>query len=255
MTLLLIVLDISSLSAYDIKGLQPIQPNGTFSTFSANIIGEKRFGTMFSIERSVEPNFYMLSINTSYGLSDKNEILASLPYVFDYSDTDGIENINLGYKHNILQEKTINPSISFLLAFSLPGKKGLSVDSRVGGGLIISKRIGPFQGHGNIFYYMPSNPSMKDAVELRLGLDLSAAHGFNVLSELIIKKSHFADDIDVVEGRLGYRSAISSNSFATAGVGFDLKNRAPGLKVFFLYSIFIPKKIIKIKRIFEQENL
>ncbi|VAX28503.1 hypothetical protein MNBD_NITROSPIRAE02-1123 [hydrothermal vent metagenome] len=251
--LLLALTDVDSSAAFDTKGFQPVQPYGTFSTLSAYTIEKDKPGIMFSLERSIEPNFYRLFINASYGLTDKIEILTSIPFIFNYRGTGGIGDTSIGYKYNILSEKRLGPSISYLFGFSIPGKETFSTLGHVGGALLISKRVGPFRGHGNLFYFKSTSSSMEDEVELRLGLDLAAAHSFNILSELIVKKSHFSDHIDLVEGKMGYRVKISSNSYAALGVGYDFKNRTPELRIFLTLSLF-PLDQVKVKRIYYKEG-
>lgn len=250
---LLTIINIETSTAFDIKGFQPVQPYGTFSTLSANTVGKSRLGIMVSIERSIDPNFYRFYLNTAFGLTDNVEILTSIPYVFDYLDTKGFEDISIGYKHTILSEKHLGPSISYLLGFSFPGKDGISAEGHFGGGLLVSKRVGPFRGHGNLFYYKPTTSSLEDEVELRLGLDLAAAHSFNILSELIVKKSHFSEQVDLIEGRIGYRVKTSSNSYTTLGIGYDFKNRNPEFRVFLSLSLF-PLEHVRVKKIYEEEK-
>ncbi len=251
--LLLILMDADYSAAFDTAGFQPVQPYGAFSTLSAYTIEKGKPGIMFSLERSIDPNFYRLSFNASYGLTAKTEILTTIPFIFYYDDTGGIGDTNMGYKYNILSENRYGPSLSYLVGFSIPGEETFSTRGRVGGALLVSKRVGPFKGHGNLFYFKSTSSSLEDEVELRLGLDLAAAHSFNILSELIVKKSHFSEHVDLVEGRMGYRVKVSTNSFAALGVGYDFKNRTPELRIFLSLSLF-PLDQVKVKRVYEEES-
>ncbi len=245
--------NMDTVAAFETQGFMPVQPYGAFSTLSAYTVGRERLGVMLSLERSVDPNFYRLHLNAAYGLMDDIDLLASLPFVFDYHNSEGFEDISFGFKHTILSERRLGPSISYLIGFSIPGKDELSSKGHFGGGILVSKRVGPFKGHGNVFYYRSAGASLEDEVELRLGLDLAAAHGFNVLSELIVKKSHFSESIDFIEGRIGYRVKISSASFATLGMGYDFKNRNPELRVFLSVSLF-PFQQREVKRLYQEEG-
>ncbi len=251
--LLSVVTVANSSAAFETKGFQPVQPYGTFSTLSAYTIEKDKPGIMFSLERSIEPNFYRLFINASYGLTEKIELLTSIPFIFEYRNTGGIGDTSIGYKYNIVSEKRLGPSISYLMGFSIPGDETFSTRGRVGGALLVSKRVGPFRGHGNLFYFKSTSSDLEDEVELRLGLDLAAAHSFNILSELIVKKSHFSERIDLVEGKMGYRVKLSSNSYAALGVGYDFKNRTPELRIFLTLSLF-PLDQVKVKRVYEEEG-
>ena len=241
-------------SAFDTKGIQPVQPNGTFSAISAHGSGKDELGVMLSIERSVEPNFFRLYLDTSYGLNDNMDLMSNIPLIFDHSGTEGLEDINLGFKHNVLKEERIGPSISYLLGLSIPGRNGISAEGHYGGGLIVSKRVGPFRGHGNLLYYKSMDSALDDEVELRLGLDLAAAHSFNILSEVLIRSSHSAsNDDDLIEGRLGYRTKISSSTYATMGAGYDFRNSNPDLRVFFSLSLLAPVDRSMVKNIFIED--
>jgi hypothetical protein len=241
--------------AFDTKGIQPVQPYGTFSALSAYTSGMNRSGAMFTIERSVEPNFSRLTLDASYGIKENIDLLANIPLVFDYSGAEGIEDISFAYKHNFLKEKRLGPSMSYILGFSFPGRDGISTDGHIGGGMIISKRIGPFQGHGNLLYYKSTDSSLDDELEFRVGFDLAAAHNFNILSELIYKNSHFSGNDDLIEGRLGYRVKIYSGLYATIGGGYDFRNRNPELRMFFSLSMLHPGGERKTGRSYSEERL
>lgn len=226
--------------AFDILGLQPLQPYGTFSSFSAYTLGKDRSAFMLYTEKSIDPNFYRISINAGYGLSNKVDILANLPFIIDYLGTEGVESFNFGFKHTIRTEERLGPTISYLLSVSLPGEDQFLSSIRFGGGLLVSKKLGPFSGHINLTYYKPTESSLEDEIDLRMGFDLAAGHNFNLLSELIVRKSHFSGHLDLIEGRLGYRVRTSSSSFAALGLGYDFKNRVPELRLFIAFSMIYP---------------
>jgi len=52
----------------------------------------------------------------------------------------------------------------------------------------VSKRVGPFSGHVNFFYKRPGTARLNDEISLLGGIEFSAAHNFNILSEIILKK-------------------------------------------------------------------
>ncbi len=238
MTLFLLTALSTSAFGFDVQGIQPVQPLGAISTMNAFTVGKENIGVMLGIEKSVDPNFYRLSLNAEYGLLKQVDLLASLPLVVGLSGSEGMQDITIGLKHSIITEKRYGPSFSYIVDFSLPGREELSIGGRVGGGLILTKRLGPFSGNLNLFYHIPFDSDYKKEIELRFGLDLAAVHNVNLLTEIIIKKSHFSVHIDQVEGRGGYRVKLSPDTYVTLGLGYDFKNREPELRFFFLISTF-----------------
>ncbi len=140
-----------------------------------------------------EPDFYRFSLKSAYGISDKLEFNLTVPYVYHYFDEkNGLEDIAAGFKYRFYDEGKYGPSMAFLLNASIPsGDDEISSDGRVGAGLIVSKRVGPFNGHLNFFYEKPGSASLKDEISLLGGVEFSAAHNFKILSEIIVKKSYY----------------------------------------------------------------
>ena len=238
---------------FDNIGLIPVQPNGVFSTLSAYTIGEQKTGVMVSVDRSIEPNFYRFSLALEYGTSENTEVLANFPFVTGYNGLEGLDDISFGFKHKIIDEKRFGPTISYLIGFSAPGRDVFSSEGNFGGGIILSKRVGPFQGSINLFYYKPTKATLEDMFETRIGFDLAAGHNFDILSELFIRKGHFSESIEQIEGRIGYRVKTAKNSRALLGLGYDFKNRTPEWRLFFSISFIFPEEVNEIKRIYEEE--
>jgi hypothetical protein len=115
--------------------------------------------------------------------------------------------------------------MAFLLNAYIPsGDVEISTDGRVGAGIIVSKRVGPFNGHLNFFYEKPGDSRLKDEISLLGGVEFSAAHNFKILSEIIVKKSHYTDEYDQIEARFGYRIK-TRNIFAYLGAGWMLRTK------------------------------
>ncbi len=251
-TLFLIFSEKTSL-AFDIQGIQPVHPYGIFSVFSAYNIEKGNMGMMVSAERSIDPNFYRFSLNAEYGLTDNTDLILNLPVITNYYSSEGLADTSIGFKQKFLSEKNLGPAVSYIFTFSVPGKDQFSSEGRIGAGLVVSKRVGPFLGNMNLFYYKSTNSSLEDEIELRLGADLSAAHDFHFLAEFLVKKSHFSENVDQLEGRVGYRVRFSPDSVGTIGIGYDFKNRTPELRIFMSIGITYPFKKREIKRIYEEE--
>ena len=252
--LLLLALS-EKLYAFDISGLQPLAPHGVFSTFSAESLQKNKSSLEISAERSKGPDFYRFSLKTAYGITDKLEFNLTVPYVYHYFDeNNGLEDIAAGFKYRFYDEGKYGPSMAFLLNASIPsGDDEISSDGRVGIGLIVSKRVGPFNGHLNFFYERPGTSGLKDEISLLGGVELSAAHNFKILSELIVKKSHYSHDKNQVEARFGYRVKTTDYIYTTFGAGLGINNRTPEYRVFLSVNFTTPSEKKKIKKFFEEE--
>jgi hypothetical protein len=242
------------LYAFDISGLQPLAPHGVFSTFSAESLQKSKSSIEIAAERSREPDFYRFSLKAAYGLSDNLEFNLTIPYVYHYSGKkNGLEDIALGFKHRFYDEEKYGPSLAYLITASIPsGENGLTSDGRVGGGLIVSKRVGPFNGHANLFYEKPGSGPVKDEISLLAGIEFSAAHNFNILSEIIIKKSHEHKNSQI-EARFGYRIKTTEYIYTTFGAGLDIKARSPEYRVFLSVNFTTPNEKKKIQKFIEEE--
>jgi hypothetical protein len=243
-------------SAFDVAGLQPLAPYGVFSTFGAESLPKNKVSFEIGAERSREPDFYRFMLKSSYGLSDNLELNVSVPYVYRFSDTiDGFEDLSLGFKHRFYEEGKYGPSLAYILFASLPsGREEFSTDGRVGIGLILSKRLGPFNGHFNVFYVKPGEGDLNDAISFASGFEFSATHNSEILGEFIALKSFFSNEYDQVETRLGYRIRTTENIYTTVGAGVDWKNRAPEYRLLLAITFTNAQGKKKVQKILEEEH-
>jgi len=123
----------------------------------------------------------------------------------------------------------------------------------VGIGLIVSKRVGPFNGHLNFFYERPGSGRLKDEISLLGGVEFSAAHNFKILSEIIVKKSHYSHDNNQIEARFGYRIKTTDYIYTTFGAGLGINNRSPEYRLFLSVNFTTPYEKKKIKKFIEEE--
>ena len=253
--ILLLLAPSEKLYAFDISGLQPLAPHGVFSTFSAESLQKNKSSIEISAERSKESDFYRFSLRSAYGLSDKLEFNLTVPYVYHYlHDKNGLEDIAAGFKYRFYDEGKYGPSMAVLLNASIPsGDAEISSDGRVGAGIIVSKRVGPFNGHLNIFYEKPGDSSLKNEISLLGGVEFSAAHNFKILSEIVVKKSHYTHEYSQVEARFGYRIKTTEYIYTTLGVGLDVKKRDPEYRFFISVNLTTPDEKKKIKKFIEEE--
>jgi len=240
-------------NAFDVKGLQPLSPYGVFSTFSAESLKQNKVGFGLSVERSNDPDFYRTIFQLAYGLHDKFEFDVTLPYVTGWENrVDGFEDVSLGLKHRVIDEGEYGPAVAYILTVSPPsGKDEFTTEGRVGGGLLVTKKVGPFKGHFNAFYSKPQKTGLKNEYAVNLGAELAVTHDSKVLAEIVGRKNYFKNKIDLLEWRLGYRIATTDYMYTTIGAGFDIKNRTPDYRLMFSVSIILPEKK-KIRKIYEE---
>lgn len=211
-------------------------------------------GIAVSLERSRQPDYYRITGNFWYGITDNLEFGISIPYVSKWQDdTDGMEDISIALKYRLIDEGKYGPSAAVLLGASAnTGNERFSTDGNVTGGLIVSKKVGPFSGHINALFSKPASSGLDNEVTLAAGIDFAASHNFKLLSEIYGKKS-YSGRFDHVEFRIGYRIMTAENLFTTLGVGVDLKNRSPEYRLIFSLSYIFPKDKKSIKRLYEEE--
>ena len=241
-------------NAFDVKGLQPLSPYGVFSTFSAESLKQNKVGFGLSVERSNDPDFYRTIFQLAYGLHDKFEFDVTLPYVTGWENrVDGFEDVSLGVKHRVIDEGEYGPAVAYILTVSPPsGKDEFTTEGRVGGGLLVTKKVGPFKGHFNAFYSKPQKTGLKNEYAVNLGAELAVTHDSKVLAEIVGRKNYFKNKIDLLEWRLGYRIATTDYMYTTIGAGFDIKNRTPDYRLMFSVSIILPPEKKKIRKIYEE---
>lgn len=241
--------------AYDIKGLQPISPYGIFSTFTTDSPQKGKSAAGIDIEKAVDTSYYNYLFQYSYGIKDNLEFTTTLPYVHNYMEKSGYEDFALGIKHRFSEEGKYDPSLAYIVNVSVnSGKQEFSTDGRIGGGFIMSKKVGPVSGHLNAFYEKAASGNLKDELIFTVGFDFSAAHNFKIIGEIYSKATNDFRKLDQIEGRLGYRFIIDENIFTTIGIGTDFKDRNPEYRLLFSLAITFPKEKRSIKTIYEEEK-
>lgn len=244
----------SSSHGFEVKGIQPVDPNGVFTTFSAESLPRGHAALSTAAEVSIDPDYYRALAKTAYGLTDSLELIITVPYDFGNEIRDGFEDVAVGFKHRFFDEGKYGPSLAYLLTASVPmGADNLTTNGRYGIGLILSKKVGPVYGHLNLFYTEPGRRRLDEEVAFLAALDFAAAHNFKFLAELYCRKGHESETLDLVEVRMGYRIKTADLLYTTFGVGFDLKNRNPESRVMFSVTVLSPREKKKIRKIFEEE--
>lgn len=255
-TFLIFVLILTSHAyAFDRKGFSPTAPFSVISTFSADSPKQNQVAIDLSFELTNDPDIKRTNLNISYGLTSNVEIIANLPYNFSYHNSlngNGSEDINFGFKHRVIDETTYLPAFAYMLYVSGDfGNEDFSTEGGIGGGLIVTKKIGPVKAHGNLIYFRPNKEGLKEQWNLNLGSELKVSYNSSILFEIIGRKAIDKNKIDLVEWRLGYRVRITDFSYTTVSTGFDIKNRNPDVRVMFGISVVLPGEKHKHKRIVE----
>jgi hypothetical protein len=240
---------------FDITGLQPTPPYGVFSTFSAESPQKGKIAFSADAEVLFEPDFYRFLFKAAYGITDNIEFNATVPYIYKWADSvDGFEDIAIGLKHRFVDETKYGPSVAYILDVSIPtGRDDFTTDGCFGGGIIVSKRVGPVKGHFNVLYQKPGKGSLDDELILAAGLDFAAAHNMKLLAELYSKNNYHSDIFDSTELRFGYRVRASDILYTTVGAAFDIETKNPEYKILLSLSFLLPPEKKVIKKLYEEE--
>ncbi|HCC68310.1 MAG TPA: hypothetical protein DEP99_00250 [Nitrospiraceae bacterium] len=253
--IMLIIVPSTSLSSEvpEPMGYRPLAPDGVFSTFSTKSLKKNQwaFGPAFELLR--EPAIERISIQAAYGISDIVELGFNLPYTWG-KDTEGFEQLNLGLKYRFLNETATTPSIASIFVIGIPvGNEPHANSTDLSAGVILSKRLGPVNGHINLIYTAIDNPSLRDEVTYAFGIDFQAASNMSLLGEIYGQQSRFHGRNDL-ELRGGYRIATNESIYTTLGIGVDLKNRTPEYRVLVSVTFLYPIEERKVIRIIEEES-
>jgi hypothetical protein len=207
--------------AKDLSGAQPPSPYGMFSTFSSNSPEKGRAVVAFKVEKS-----------------DNSE--------------SGLEDVAFYVKHRFLEREKW-PSLGYLVTATLASStEEFSTDGSIGGGFIISQRVGPVQGHVNLLLFHPWDSDLDDEFQFLAGVEFSAAHNFDVLAEFFLRESYFSEDSDQQEIRLGYRFSYGEHLFTSIGAGFGLNNKPPEWRLIASLSFLFPVKRAPIEKVYEE---
>ncbi len=193
-------------SNYDVEGLKPLAPYGVFSTFSAESLKKGKAGVALAAGISLDPDYYRFTGQFGYGITDNLEVDVTVPYVLDWNGSvNGPGDIALGLKYRFLDEGKYVPSLALLVSGSLhTGRSEFSTAGSIGGGIIITKRVGPVTAHANLLYFRPGSGPLTEEITFATGLDFAASNNFKILAELYGQKS-YAGKVNRLELRFGYR--------------------------------------------------
>lgn len=213
--------------------VRPLAPYAVFSTFSAFSLPKGSTSVSYTLERSKDPSFYRHTLGFSYGISSRAEVTADLPYVDSIDDSSGFEDFGGAFKYRFYDAGRIRPAAAVLVFGYLPtGEDGLSRSGGGGGGLALSRALGPLMAHANFIYTVSGKSSLHDEFDFLTGLEFAATHNLRMLGEFQLRKGGVTDNVNLSEVRFGYRLS-SGDIYNTFGIGFDLKNRHPKFRIIF----------------------
>ena len=250
----ILIIPVTSVFAFDTEGLRPLPPYGVFSTFSAESLQQNSVGIDLGFEKSSRPNFYRTTLQLAYGLHDRFEIDMTLPYVDNSQrQISGLEDANFGIKHRVLDEGNYYPAIAYMLTVATPsGSTNYTTNGEHGGGLLFTKKIGPFKEHLNLLYERPGESNLHNRYDVNWGSELAITHDSKFIAELVGRKDYFNSKIDLLEWRVGYRIATLDNLYTTLGAGFNLERRSPSYRLLFSVTLILPKEKKHLQQIYEQ---
>lgn len=233
--------------AMDMSGYQPPAPFGVFSTASAETPEPMQSAVSFTFEKVGEPDFKRYSTQLAMGVTRSVEFGINIPYVDD-SVEQGIEDITFSIKHRFFDEGKYGPSAAYILTGAKSSNNvQYSTKGGYGGGLIASKRIGPVQVLLNALYTAPKDDALEDEIRGSVGFIFAADHNFNLLAELLARKSYYSRSLDQAEARIGYRFLYSNRVYSTLGVALGIDDKGPDYRILLSISLLFPKKKVSVE--------
>lgn len=241
---IMLIILLTSLPAYalDVSGYQPVAPFGVFSTASAETPEPSQSAVAFSFEKVGDPDFYRYSTQLALGLTKTTEFGMNIPYIKDDIE-EGLEDITFSFKHRFFEEGKYGPSAAYLLTVAKSSNnQQYSTKGGYGGGVIVSKRLGPFKVHANAIYMQPGDDNLQEDIRGSIGLVFLADHNFSILAEIMTRSTVASKNVDQSEGRIGYRFMYGNRIYSTLAVGLGLDDKGPDYRILLSVSLLFPKQ-------------
>jgi len=181
------------------------------------------------------------------GITESIEFGINIPYVDD-SVEQGIEDITFSIKHRFFDEGKYGPSAAYILTGAKSSNnEQYSTKGGYGGGLIVSKRLGPMQMLLNVLYTSPNQEGLEDEIRGSMGFIFASDHNFNLLGELLARKSYYSRSLDQAEARIGYRFLYANRLYSTLGVALGIDDKGPDYRIQLSISFLFPKKKVSVE--------
>ena len=228
----LVFLPVQARAAETLGGYASPSPYRVVSTISSETPGRGEYAVDLSIEQSAGPDYYRYVARMATGIWDNLELGVNIPYF--HGDSSSFENVTFGAKHRLLDESRHAVSGAYVLSLSMPMREDVnSTDGAAGAGLVLSKRVGPVQGHLNFVYNEQLDENMDDEWRLGVGFEFSAARGLKILAEIYgIKPRHAKEDKYLSEARFAYRFEDEGKMYTMVGVGVGLAKESSDYRFF-----------------------
>ncbi len=227
---------------FEFTGVRPLAPYGVFSAFSAQSPPRNAVSFGLNVEVARTPDSIKYIMGAAYGVTNRVEVMLTLPYVDGFQDTSGLEDFALAGKYRFLDEGRYGPSAALLVTgFADTGKDRLSMGGGAGAGVILSKKLGPFMGHLNAILLSPQKSHLNSEWDFLGALEFPAANNMKLLAEYELRKGPYGGGIDLSELRLGYR-LFNDNFFSTIGAGVNFADNTPDYRLFISLSTLFPNR-------------
>jgi len=223
------------------EGYKPLQTTGLFSVFSTRTLDAETVTVEPGFELVSGPDVRRIRLNLGYGIQENLDLGLSSS-ASETDDHEGFEDVAFGLRYRFLEEIRFGPSAAILLTLSLPlGNEDEGFGSgnvETAGLLVVSKRIGPFTGHGNVGYNIAHVSDKNDEFTLAGGVEFSAARRLKLLAEIYGKTSR---ERDLYEIRFGYRSILAQGLVNTVGLGYGTNDREIDYRLMVVFSFTYPQ--------------
>lgn len=228
------------------RSYQPTGDTGVFSVFGPKTLqsGQLSFGVALEYARGygkdIDGRETTLAGSFTVGLTDSLQAGIEIPHTWWESKkaktkNAGLDDINVGVKYRILDEKESIPGIAIVGFFSIPTgskSKGLGTEEPdYGTKLVISKTFAGISSHINLgFTYVErvSDIRRRNEFNYGLGFEIPIIEKIKGLAEIIGNTNRDPDvKRDIVQARAGLRFILGDSFIANIGGEAGLTKESP----------------------------
>ena len=101
--------------------------------------------------------------------------------------------------------------------------------------------------HANALYTSPGDDDLLDDIRGSLGFVFAADHNFNLLAEVLARKSYYSRSLDQAEARMGYRFLYAHRVYSTLAVAMGIDDKGPDYRIILSISLLFPKKKMSVE--------
>jgi hypothetical protein len=179
--------------------------------------------------------YFFSSLQLAYGLRDRLEIAATLPYFFLYpkegARVDGVGDLYAYLRYRVWEEKGFYPALALKPILKIPiadENKGLgSGKTDFGFNAAFSKSFSGFNLNFDATYVFYGEKNVTDQLLLGLAGEFEIAKGFNLVSEIRYGNNFNSGRKDDAATLMVGFQAEALGAVFDAGVAFGLNSAAP----------------------------